>query len=214
MDLPMVELVAAAEWIPEQAEAARQALPAAAPVLDSVEELLARHDVDAVVICSANAYHHEHAEAALRAGKHVLLEKPLTTNLADASALLELAAATGLSLTPAYPCRFDPRAVDAKRRIEAGDIGRILAMHATNHLKKTPEGWFVDPQLSGGGTIMDHIVHGMDLMRWFGGREVVEIYAEGRRWRGPGWAWTTWRCWCWRLTVARSEVAIRAGIDR
>ena len=100
--------------------------------------------------------------------------------------MVELVAATGLSLTPAYPCRFDPRAVDAKRRIEAGDIGRILAMHATNHLKKTPEGWFVDPQLSGGGTIMDHIVHGMDLMRWFGGREVVEIYAEAATLARPG----------------------------
>lgn len=186
MDLPMVELVAVADTIPEQAEEAWRALPEEVAILESVDDLLARDDVDAVVICSTNAYHREHAEAALRAGKHVLLEKPLATNLADASALLELAAAKGLSLTPTYPCRFDPRAVDAKRRIEAGQIGRILAMHATNHLKKTPEGWFVDPLLSGGGTIMDHIVHGIDLMRWFGGREVVEIYAEAATLARPG----------------------------
>ena len=186
LNLPMVELVAAVESNPGQAEEARRALPKDVPLVEDVAELLAREDVEAVTICSANVYHREQAEAALRAGKHVLLEKPVATNLADATALLELAAATGLNLTPAYPCRFDPRAVDAKRRIETGQIGKILAMHATNHLQKSTEGWFVDPELSGGGTIMDHIVHGMDLMRWFGEREVAEIYAEAATLARPG----------------------------
>ena len=188
LNLPMVELVAAAEWNPRQAEAARRALPDGVMLVDDPGDLLARDDVDAVTICSANAYHREHVEAALRAGKHVLLEKPITANLADATALVELAAATGLNVTPAYPCRFDPRAMDAKRRIEAGEPGDILAMHATNHLQKTPEGWFVDPARSGGGAIMDHIVHGMDLMRWLGGREVAEIYAEAATLARPGLA--------------------------
>ena len=177
-DLPMVELVAAAEPVREQWAAARSALPDSTLLLESIAELLARDDIDAVTICSANVCHREHAAAALRAGKHVFLEKPIATNVADATALLELAAATNRILIPAYPCRFDPRAADAKWRIDAGQIGTVLAMHATNHLQKTSVGWFIDPELSGGGTIMDHIVHGIDLMRWIGGREVAEIYAE------------------------------------
>ncbi len=177
-DLPMVELVAAAEPVAEQRAAARAVLPEGVSLLADPAELLARDDIDAVTICSANVHHRGQAEAALRAGKHVLLEKPIATNLADATALRATAAATGRHLAPAYPCRFDRRAVDAKRRVDDGQIGRVLAMHATNHLQKTPEGWFVDPERSGGGTIMDHIVHGIDLMRWIGGREVAEIYAE------------------------------------
>jgi predicted dehydrogenase len=178
LDLPMVDLVAAAEPVADQRGAARRALPEGVALVDAPAELLARDDIDAVTICSANVFHREQTEAALRAGKHVLLEKPMATNVADATALLELAAATNRVLIPAYPCRFDPRAADAKRRVEAGQIGTVLAMHATNHLQKTPAGWFVDPDLSGGGTIMDHIVHGIDLMRWIGAREVAEIYAE------------------------------------
>ena len=193
LQLPMVELVAVSEWMPEQVDRVKSTLVSsdgAMRALDDPEqgsvayyedyqELLARDDIDAVSISSANAFHLEHTEAAAQAGKHVILEKPLATNLEDATRIVTVCDEAGVHLSTAYPTRFSPSATEAKRRVDAGEIGEIVSMHATNHLRRATTGWFVDPELSGGGTIRDHIVHGTDQMRWFSGKEVISIYAEG-----------------------------------
>ncbi len=140
-------------------------------------ELLARPDVDAVIICSENAHHAEHAVAAAEAGKHILCEKPLATNADDAARMVAAAAARDVRLMTAFPCRFHPAARRTHAAIESGSVGRVLAVNGTNH-GKNPGGWFVDPALSGGGAITDHTVHVVDLLRWMTGQDVEDVYAE------------------------------------
>lgn len=146
----------------------------------SLDELLSRDDVDAVVVCSENVHHAAHTIAAAEAGKHVLCEKPLATASADAAAMVRAAEKAGVVLMTAFPCRFHPAALRTRRAIEKGDAGRVLAVNGTNH-GKNPGGWFVDPDLAGGGAIADHTVHVVDLLRWMTGQEVKEVYAEATR---------------------------------
>jgi len=162
-------------------DAARGATMGAKLGVDAIfqdhEELLARPDIDAVVICSENARHADHTVAAVEAGKHVLCEKPLATTVADATRMVEAARRHGVHLMTAFPCRFHPAADRTRAAITDGRVGRVLAVNGTNH-GKNPGGWFVDPTLSGGGAIADHTVHVVDLLRWMTGQEPIEVYAE------------------------------------
>ncbi|MFO7290264.1 MAG: Gfo/Idh/MocA family oxidoreductase [Bacillota bacterium] len=134
-------------------------------------------DIDAVIVTSENVKHREHVLAAARAGKHVLCEKPLATILQDAREMIEACKKNGVELMTAFPVRFNPSIARAREMIKEGRLGRILAIKGTNR-GKNPGGWFVDPSLSGGGAVMDHTVHVVDVMRWFMGSEVREVYAE------------------------------------
>ena len=190
LKLPSARLVAAADAIPEQLDR-MQAMLATHPeapavkVFSDYHELLELDEVEAVSICSANIDHAQMTIDAARAGKHVLCEKPLSITLEESDAMIAACREAGVFLGTAYPCRFGPVAWQAKQRVDAGEIGEILAMHGTNHLRPMTTGWFIDPQRSGGGTIRDHIVHVTDLMRWFTGKEVAEVYAEGDTLKRP-----------------------------
>ncbi len=197
LQLPMVDLVAVAEPDAQRRERVAGALGQAAAQVDiyaDYHELLARSDIEAVVICSPNADHCRMTLDAARAGKHILCEKPLALTVAEADEMIAACAQEGVLLGTAYPCRFSPVMWEIKQQIAAGQIGDVLAMSATNHLgavgamSTTVGNWFTDPQRSGGGCIRDHIVHALDLCRWFSGREPVEVYAEAGTLAIPGLA--------------------------
>ncbi|MFN8445249.1 MAG: Gfo/Idh/MocA family oxidoreductase [Caldilineaceae bacterium] len=143
---------------------------------DTIDALLGQ-GLDAVVICSENANHRQHVEAAAGKVKAILCEKPISTNVADALAMIDRCQATNTRLQIAFPVRFSAPVQDLKRRIERGDLGRVFSVKCTNH-GRNPGGWFVDPTLSGGGAVLDHTVHVIDLLRWFWGTEVSEVFAE------------------------------------
>lgn len=132
---------------------------------------------DGVIICSENQSHARYATAAANVGVHLLVEKPLTTEGSEARTLIELCEAQHVQLLTAFPVRMNTSIQQAKQRIESGEIGRILAVSATNR-SKMPGGWFVDATLSGGGAVLDHTVHVLDVLRWMLGSEVREVYAE------------------------------------
>ena len=134
-------------------------------------------DADAVVICSENINHEEHVIASAKAGKHVLCEKPLGTTVAAMKNMIETCKQAGVQLMTAFPCRYLPAVMQAKRSIERGDIGEILIMNGTNR-GSMPGSWFIDSSLSGGGAVFDHTVHVMDIMHWFTGSKVKNIYAH------------------------------------
>lgn len=133
--------------------------------------------VDAVVITAENARHADLTIAAAEAGKHVLCEKPLATTVRDAQAMIDACKTHKVKLMTAFPCRFSPSMVKLKEHADAGDIGNILAIKGTNR-GKCPGGWFVDLEKSGGGAVIDHTVHVVDLMRWLLRSEPAEVYAE------------------------------------
>lgn len=139
-----------------------------------VEDALSR--IDAAIVCAPNADHGEWVTEAAAAGVDVLCEKPLASTVKDAREIVE--ACEDITLGVAMPIRFSDPAVQAKKVIEDGAIGELQTIVGTNLLKKMTAGWFVDPELSGGGAIMDHTVHVLDLVRWMTGEEVTEVYAE------------------------------------
>ena len=140
-------------------------------------ELLAE-GLDGVIVTSENVHHRNLVEMAAQAGvKAVLCEKPLATTLEDARAMVNTCAAHGVKLATAFPCRYSPAFQSLLRRVQAGDIGDVLAVRGTNH-GKMPGGWFTDRALSGGGAVIDHTVHVADLNRVLLGREATEVYAE------------------------------------
>ncbi len=148
---------------------------------DSYEALLAEAP-DAVVINSENTRHGELVELAAGAGAHILCEKPLATTAAEARRMLRCCEAAGVMLMTAFPMRFSPPVIAAREALRAGNLGRVYGCNAANQGQlpaRVP--WFIDPQLAGGGALMDHVVHVADLLRWFFGSEVREVYALGNR---------------------------------
>jgi len=161
-----VELIGIAD---DDAERGRQvAAEAGVPYLDT-EVLL--EAADGVIVTTENVHHRENVLRAAQAGVDVMCEKPL------AQEMISACREAGVQLMTAFPCRFAPAFIEARQMIEAGELGRILAISATNR-GRNPGGWFVQPELSGGGTVMDHTVHMVDLMRVVTGQEPATVYAE------------------------------------
>jgi len=141
----------------------------------SRDDLVAR--VDAVIVTAENAKHAEWALPAAAAGKHVLCEKPIAADIADARRIIAACDDAGVKLGIAFPCRYIPPVRRLKALCDSGDLGPFLAAKGTNR-GRMPGGWFAVKALSGGGAVLDHTVHVLDLMRWMLKAEVVEVYAE------------------------------------
>jgi predicted dehydrogenase len=172
---PNAELVVIADDNPERGQAAaeRYGVPWEADFRETVK----RDDIDAVIVCSENSRHKEMTIAAAEGGKHVLCEKPLSTNIADAQAMIDACAAAGVQLQTAFPVRFNAAVVALRDAVEAGRIGTPLAIAARNP-GRCPHSWFVDKDLAGGGAVIDHTVHVVDVLRWMFKAEVTEVFAE------------------------------------
>jgi predicted dehydrogenase len=147
-----------------------------APFVADADALLDEQP-DGVVICSANAHHRRDVERAAGRARAILCEKPIAATLADGQWIIDRCQATNTRLQIAFPVRFSPLFQQIKAMLDRGDLGRILGVECTNH-GSMPGGWFVDQALAGGGAVLDHTVHVIDLLRWFWGSEVVEVYAE------------------------------------
>lgn len=135
------------------------------------------NQVDAVAIASENIHHKEHIAAAVRAKKHVICEKPIAPNAEHAAEIAKFADTEGLVLATAFPCPFSPNFAQAVSRIESGEIGEVVAACTTNQ-GKCPFGWFTDAALSGGGSMVDHVVHVADLIRRLFGEDVSHVQAQ------------------------------------
>jgi predicted dehydrogenase len=140
-------------------------------------DALLGQELDAVIICSENVKHRPMVEMAAGRVGAILCEKPIATTVADAQAMIDCCAATGTKLQIAFPVRFSPPVQHLKQTLDAGTLGRIFSAKCTNH-GYLPGRWFVQKELSGGGAVIDHTVHVIDLLRWFWGAEVTEVYAE------------------------------------
>jgi predicted dehydrogenase len=135
----------------------------------SVDELLERPDIDLVHVATPPFTHVEIAERALAAGKHVLCEKPLATELGAAKRLVKLARERELILAVNLIMRYNPLCEAVKRIIEGGLLGAPLHGYFENYAKdeQLPPGhWFWDAQKSG-GIFVEHGVHFFDLFAWW-----------------------------------------------
>ncbi len=145
----------------------------------SHEELLAQN-LDAVIICSENSRHLQDVKLAANAGVHILCEKPVEVSLEAAQEIAKLVKDKNLKFMTAFPMRFDPSIVKIKDMLEQNQLGSLYAVNGINHaqIPRRHRAWFADKSLAGGGAVMDHTVHIVDLLRWFTGSEVSTVYAE------------------------------------
>lgn len=146
---------------------------------ESLQALL--KDVDAVVVASENAFHFEYAAEAVENKKHVLCEKPMTIDLEQADKLVKLVEKNGVKFQMCYVMRYHTVTSLAKGLVDEGKIGKLLSIIGTNKLNRylvLLRNWFTDKRLSGGGAVMDHTVHLSDLIRWYSGSEIEEVYTE------------------------------------
>ena len=150
-------------------------------VFSDAEQLLAQSDVDAVDICTIHDQHAPLAIAAARAGKHVLLEKPMAISLDECRAILEATERAGVTFMVAQQLRHVPSYVGLRRRIQAGELGRIWSARCDTFLTAALEdgrqpiapgaGWWgFDGKRGGGGVVTMLAVHHLDLLRLSRGR--------------------------------------------
>lgn len=174
---PGVRVVAFAEPDPgRRAEAARR-LPSAAAVAD-LGELLAMPGPEAVLVCLPTDRHAEAASAVLDAGKHLYLEKPIATGMAEARGVLDSWRRSGKVGMIGFNYRYHPTYRDLRGRIAAGAVGDLLTIRtAFSTPARALPGW-KQRRETGGGVLLDLASHHVDLVRFLTGREPVEVSAR------------------------------------
>jgi len=150
---------------------------AAEPRLD---DLLARRDVDVVCVCVPSGLHAEVGVRAAKAGKHLVVEKPVDVTLEAADRLLAAARQAGVTLTVMSQHRFDPGVTELKRLIDDGALGRLVLGEASTKWYRTQAYYDAAPWRGtwamDGGALLNQGIHYVDLLRWCMG-PAVEVTA-------------------------------------
>src|SRR6266567_4879490 len=140
---------------------------AAEPGLD---QLLARPDVDVVCVCVPSGLHAEVGVRAARAGKHLVVEKPIDVSLAAADRLIDAANAAGVAMTVISQHRFDPGLVELRGLIDDGALGRLVLGEASTKWYRSQSYYDSGPWRGtwalDGGSLMNQGIHYVDLLRW------------------------------------------------
>ena len=151
--------------------------------LDDYRELLKNPGLDAIHICTPNASHYPIAKAALKAGKHILCEKPVAVSTQEAEELAALASETGLRNCVCHNLRYYPMVQQMRRMREAGELGEILVAQGTYSqdwmLYDTDWNWRVDDKASGPSRVMADIgSHWFDMVEHITGLRVASLCAD------------------------------------
>ncbi len=144
------------------------------PYDGNLDRVLARADVDAVVVNATTNIHRDVISAAAQSRKHIFTEKALTVTLAEAEAVTRTVKDSGVKFMISLPSRTRPETLFARRVLDEGWLGRITMMRAriahSAALGRWFKGgslWFGDAALAGGGSLFDLGCHTVDVMRWF-----------------------------------------------
>ncbi len=178
-NLEGAQLVGVADLVPARAGALAGTYGIAAyPDLTS---MLAVGDLDVVTICTASGLHGAQAEEAMRAGKHVIVEKPLEITLPAIDHLLDVQRAAGVKLAVISQHRYDPAARQVRELIAAQAFGTLVLANAQILWWRSQEyydsgEWRGTWELDGGGVLMNQSIHSIDLLQWFMG-PVRSVYA-------------------------------------
>lgn len=179
------ELTAACSIVPDELEYAKEKLGVKKVYLD-YREMIRDPDIDAVVIVTTSREHCWQIEAALDAGKHVFSEKPLGTDMEQcrlAEAAVERHPESVFML--GFMRRYDRSYAYAKRKIDQGEIGIPYLVKATGIDPENLVEGAIKFSKTSGGIFLDMAIHDIDLMRWFLGAKVTEVYAMGSTFKHP-----------------------------
>ncbi len=136
--------------------------------------MLKRQDIDAVTVAVPNRLHAPLAKDALRAGKHVIIEKPLCLTLADAEEIADLAKTNGLVVGYAEELCYIPKFVRMKQIADAGGIGQVYMVKQCEKHAGPYSPWFWTREGAGGGILMDMGCHAIEFCRWFMNKKPVK----------------------------------------
>lgn len=166
----------------EQAQAL--ALQFGGPAYDSLQEMLDDKQIDAVSVCVANAAHAEVSIAALRAGKHVLCEKPMAVTLEECEAMVAEAKKAGRILMIGHNQRFDPAHIRGRQMIAAGRIGRPLSFRSIfghpgpDAWVGDANPWFFSRERASFGALADLGIHKTDILHYLLDEPIVKVSAS------------------------------------
>lgn len=176
------ELAVIADRTPAKAEAAAKAFGGAA--VKTWQEAVARDDIGIVLVCTPPYAHAEIAIAAMRAGKHVLCEKPLARNLAEADEMIATAHKTKRVFKCGFNHRHHPAIWQAKKIFDQGGLGQPLFARCRYGICGRPgyeNEWRADPNQAAGGQFIEQGTHAIDLFRWFLGEITEAVGMTARR---------------------------------
>jgi predicted dehydrogenase len=173
---------------PDVAAAASEKL--GVPFTLDADEVFANPDVHIVYVAVPHYLHTPLTVQAARAGKHVVVEKPIATSVKDAQTMIQACKDAGVTLSVCYVMRYREEILIAREVIAKGCIGQVIGAHVTSWVDK-PEtywtggysrrsitDWRASQAKSGGGVLMMNAIHNVDAVRWITGLEVVRVYAE------------------------------------
>ena len=170
---PAVEIYALCTRTPERLAQVAERFQVRKTYTD-YREMLADPGLDSVSITTMWDQHRDPTLAALEAGKHVFLEKPMASTVQDCQAIVDAAAASSGKFMVGHICRFNPRYAAAKLAVDEGRLGRIVALYARRNLPA----WIGSQVLDKIGPIIGDGVHDTDLMLWFTGARIVSAYGQ------------------------------------
>jgi predicted dehydrogenase len=171
-------------------------------VAESPEQLIARDDIDAVIVAVPNMAHAPLTILALESGKHVLIEKPMGIDSAAAKEIVRAQQRTGKTVMVSHQMRWEPLSLQVKEQVERGELGKIYTAKTGWYRRKGIPGWgtwFTQYEQSGGGPLIDIGVHMLDLAFFLMGEpKPVSVYGStyaefGPRKKGIGnWGKPNW----------------------
>lgn len=173
VDMAEAELCVLCDIKPERAQASAERFGGRPET--EFEAVLRDPDIDVVHLCVPHYLHAPMAIAALKAGKHVLCEKPMATSIADAKAMAEAAKEAQGQLGIIFQNRYNAASVRLKGLIEGGKMGRLIALRGLVDWKRDQayysDDWHGRPALEGGGVMMNQAIHTLDLLQWMAGAQ-------------------------------------------
>lgn len=170
---------AAADIMPSDQKARELDIP---EYYTDYRKILQDPEIDAVLIATPHDCHEEHSIAAFEAGKHVIIEKPISRNLKEAGNILDAAGKAGTVGMLGFCERFDPIHAYIKERLDRNELGQLLSARIDHYqnFHPAPGSWWMDEDKVGGGAVIGSGVHRLDLLRWYFG-EAVLVYAKAVR---------------------------------
>src|SRR5947209_14610581 len=173
-EVPGARVVALADQIPAAAQKLKESLGLDCDTYTELKPMLARRDVDIVIVATPSGAHMDSAVAAAEAGKHVVVEKPLEINVERCDRIINACEKHGVQLCTIFPSRFADANRTLKAAVDAGRFGRLTLGETTCKWWRSQEyydrgGWRGTWALDGGGALMNQAIHNVDLLLWLMG---------------------------------------------
>jgi predicted dehydrogenase len=177
-NMPRAHVIGVCDVVPEKAEKLAEEFGAEL-VTANLDELLAREDIDVISVCVPSGLHSQIIQAAAKAGKHVLSEKPLDITREQMDAAIKATREAGVKLGCVFQRRTSPFNQEIRRMVQAGEFGKVLYADLSGKDYRAPE-YYLTADWRGTiqydrGCLMNQGVHAMDLYLWLVGQPVVEV---------------------------------------